>query len=74
MPKPYSTDLRSKIIEAYNNEEGSIRLLAKRFKISKNAISDLIQLFKQTGSVKPRPHGGGNTQAIDKDGQDFLKK
>ncbi|MBW4586415.1 hypothetical protein G7B40_035780 [Aetokthonos hydrillicola Thurmond2011] len=28
--KPYSTDLRQKLIDAYNNGEGSQRQLAKR--------------------------------------------
>jgi len=74
MPKPYSIDLRSKVIEAYKNGEGSIRNLAKRFKVSKNFVSDLIQLFKQTGGVEPRPHGGGNSSSIDEDGQAFIKK
>jgi len=30
MPKPYSIDLREKIVAAYNNGEGSMRKLAKR--------------------------------------------
>jgi len=31
MPKPYSIDLREKIVTAYENQEGSMQKLAERF-------------------------------------------
>ena len=36
--KTYSIDLRQKTIEAYQNQEGSQRQLAKRFKVSLSFI------------------------------------
>ena len=36
--KAYSIDLRQRIIEAYENQEGSQRALAKRFKVSLSFI------------------------------------
>ncbi|KJU85248.1 hypothetical protein MBAV_002553, partial [Candidatus Magnetobacterium bavaricum] len=32
--KTYSADLRAKIVEACTNKEGSLRQIAKRFKVS----------------------------------------
>ena len=32
--KPYSTDLRQKIVDAYKKGEGSLRAIAKRFSVS----------------------------------------
>jgi transposase len=32
--KAYSLDLRQKIVTAYDNQEGSLREIAKRFKVS----------------------------------------
>ena len=32
--KPYSDDLRQKVVDAYQQEEGSQRELAKRFSVS----------------------------------------
>jgi len=46
MPKPYSIDLRKKIVAAYENKEGSMQKLADRFKVSKNFVAD-------NGSNKP---------------------
>ena len=49
--KAYSLDLRKKIIEAYLNQEGSIRKLAVRFKVAKSFIQTLIKRYKEEGSI-----------------------
>ena len=74
MPKPYSIDLREKIVEAYENKEGSMRKLAKRFKVSKNFVEELLKRFKQTGQVAPKPHGGGHPPSVKAKGETFLKE
>ena len=63
--KAYSLDLREKILEAYLHQEGSIRHLAKRFKVSPRFVWGLINRFRSTGSCAPKPHGGGNPPRID---------
>lgn len=62
--KPYSNDLREKIISAYQNGEGSMRSLAKRFSVSLNFVWLLIERFRETGRVDPKPHGGGQKPVI----------
>ncbi|EDN66065.1 ISSoc4, transposase orfA [Beggiatoa sp. PS] len=74
MPRPYSIDLREKIVEAYGNKEGSMRKLAKRFKVSKNFVDQLLQRFKQTGQVAPKPHGGGRSLLVKAIGETFIKE
>ncbi len=39
--RAYSTDLRQKVIDAYENQEGSQRNLAKRFSVSLTFIQKL---------------------------------
>jgi transposase len=58
--KAYSIDLRQKIVEAYNNQEGSQRQLAKRFRVSLSFVQSLLQRYRQVGTVEPKAHGGGN--------------
>ena len=58
--RPYSTDFRLKVVRAYEHGEGSQRDLARIFGVSLSFIQDLLQRYRQTGSVEPRPHGGGN--------------
>jgi len=72
MPKPYSIDLREKIVTAYENQEGSMQKLAKRFKVSKNFVADLLKRFKQTGQIAPKPHGGGRSPSVKTQGESFL--
>ncbi|PIG91150.1 helix-turn-helix domain-containing protein [Gloeocapsopsis sp. IPPAS B-1203] len=57
--KAYSVDLRQKIIEAYNQQEGSQRQLAKRFRVSLSFIENLLKRYRTNGTVEPRAHGGG---------------
>jgi len=71
--KPYSTDLRQKIIDAYKNGEDSLRVIAKRFSVSLNFVWSLWARYKQTGSVEPKPHGGGRAATIDAKGLEVLR-
>jgi transposase len=59
MPAPLSLDLRKRIMSAYQAKEGSQRQLAKRFKVSLSFIRDLRRHYLQTGTIEPKPHGGG---------------
>ena len=59
MPAPYSNDLREKVIEAYENREGQVPTLARRFKVSTDFIRDLIERYIETGDILPKPHNGG---------------
>jgi transposase len=62
--KAYSVDLREKILEAYLHQEGSIRHLANRFKVSARFVWELVNRFRRTGSYTPKAHGGGNPPRI----------
>jgi transposase len=67
MPAPVSIDLRQRIIAAYDAKEGSQRQLAERFKVSLSFIRDLRRHYRETGTVQPKPHGGGATAKLGKE-------
>ena len=57
MPKPYSRDLRERVIEAI--EAGaSRREVAELFGISPSVVVIWAQQWKATGSIAPKPSGG----------------
>jgi len=57
MPKPYSVDLRARVIE--DVETGaSRRETAERYGISPSVVVIWVQRFEQTGSVAAKPSGG----------------
>jgi transposase len=62
---PYSIDLRQRIVDAYRKGEGSVRELARRFVVSPNTVQNYLNLERETGSVAPRPHGGGPAPKLD---------
>jgi transposase len=71
---PSSMDLRRRVAEAVENQEGSLRQLARRFCVSVTFITRLLGLRRQTGSLAPRPHGGGHRPALDEAGQQRLRQ
>ncbi|MBD1861441.1 transposase [Trichocoleus sp. FACHB-46] len=62
-------DLRQRILNAYEAKEGSQRQLAKRFKVSLSFGRDLMRHYRATGTVQPKPHGGGTVAKL---GQEHL--
>jgi transposase len=64
MMKSYSRDLRTKVVDAYENGEGSLRKIAKRFSVSLNFVWLLWDRYRKTGSVEPKPPGGGQIPMI----------
>jgi transposase len=53
----YSIDFRKKIIEAYEQGQGSIRKIAKRFLVSPDTVQRLIKQYRETGDVSPQKCG-----------------
>ena len=53
-----------KVIDAYNQREGSQRQLAKRFRVSLTFIENLLKRYRTDGTVEPRAHGGGQVAKI----------
>src|SRR5262249_17485327 len=62
--RPYSQDLRQRIVDTVQRGEGTIRQIAERFLVSVAFVTRLLQLHRSSGSVEPRPHGGGNPAAL----------
>lgn len=58
MPKPYSVDLRNRVIVAWAAQEVSQRQLADRFKVSLSFVRNLVRRYRETGQVEPKQCGG----------------
>src|SRR4029450_9158822 len=57
MPKPYSVDLRARVIEEVKTG-ASRREAAERYGISPSVVVICLQRFEETGSVAAKPSGG----------------
>ncbi|KOR35410.1 MULTISPECIES: helix-turn-helix domain-containing protein [Planktothricoides] len=52
--KPYSVDLRQKIIDIYAEGNVSQRQLARQFRVALSFIQKLIKQYKETGNIAPK--------------------
>ena len=62
--KPFSQDLRQRIVDTVMRGDGTIHQIAERFLVSVSFVTRLLQRYRGTGSVEPRPHGGGNPAVL----------
>jgi transposase len=69
---PHSIDLRQRIVDAYQNREGSVRELAERFAVAPNTVQNYLTRVRTTGNLAPSPHGGGMPRKIDQAGEQEL--
>ena len=69
MPKPYSIDLRGRVVEEVENG-ASRREAAERYGLSPSVVVIWMQRFEETGSAAAKP-SGGSTSPLEKHA-DFL--
>jgi putative transposase len=72
--KAYSIDLRQKIVDAYNNQEGSYRQLAQRFRVSFSFVKRLLKRYKDTGKIEPKPHAGGQNSKVEPEQLEIVRQ
>jgi transposase len=72
--KPLSQDLRRRVVEAYEWERGSIRALARRFAVSQSSVFRFLDQYRATGTLAPRPHGGGVRPRLDEPALQTLER
>lgn len=71
---PYSQDLRQRALETIQRGDGSVRQIARRFLVSVSFVTRLLRLHRSTGSLQPRPHGGGNPAVLTPDDLERLRE
>jgi len=67
MGRPYSTDLRERVLRACENGEESQAIIARRFEISESAVGSWLRQLHKEGRRAPKPHGRGFRSILDED-------
>lgn len=57
MPVAYSSDLRTRVIEAWNAKEGTQTQLAARFKVSLSYVKRVLRRYRLNGQTEAKPRG-----------------
>jgi transposase len=71
--KAYSTDLRERVVAACDARNGTRDQIAARFSVSVAWVRKLIRQRRETGSIAPKPRGGGRAPAFDADADRRLR-
>lgn len=65
MPVAYSTDLRTRVIDAWTAKEGTQAQLAERFKVSESFVKRVLRRYRISGETEAKPRGATVAPAID---------
>lgn len=63
--KAFPIELRERVLKAVEQCSGTIGAIAKLFSVSEGFIFKLLRQRRETGSVSPKPHGGGSAPMLD---------
>ena len=59
-----SGDLRLRIVRAWQKKKLTTKELAETFGVGEATVTRLKRTYRETKSVNPKPHGGGNPRRI----------
>ena len=72
--KAYSTDLRQRVIAACDARDVTGPQIAVRFSVSESWVRKILRQRRDTGSIEPKPHGGGRAPAFDPQASSRLRE
>ena len=72
--RSYSMDLRERVVAACDRSEATREQVAKRFCVSTAWVYRLLARRRDTGSIAPKPHGGGQPPAFQGESAERLRK
>ena len=70
----YSVDLRQRVVEAYEQGQGSVCETAARFGVSTAFVKKMLRQWRSTGDLSPLPRGGGKPASLTPRQRHLLKR
>src|SRR4028119_2091151 len=52
--RPYSLDLRQRIVDTYAEGNTSQRQMAKRFRVAPSFVQKILKQYRETGNIEPK--------------------
>ena len=62
--RAYSLDLRQKVVAAVERGDSTIEEVASTFGVGQTFVKKMLRQHRETGDLRPRPHGGGQTARL----------
>jgi transposase len=64
VPKPYSEDLRRRVVHAVEQQPMSVEETGATFQVSSSFVEKLLRRWRAEQTVAPRPHAGGRPSPL----------
>jgi transposase len=62
--RAYSLDLRQKVVAAVERGDSTIEEVAASFGVGQTFVKKMLRQHRESGDLRPRPHGGGHTPRL----------
>lgn len=62
--RPTSVDLRKRVVAARRVDGQSMGQIAERFRIPKGTVQNILERYRDAGTVEPKPQNAGRKAAI----------
>jgi transposase len=62
--RPTSIDLRKRVVAARMEDGQSMGQIAKRFKIPKGTVQNILERYRDSGTILPKPQNSGRKPAF----------
>ena len=62
--RPTSNDLRKRVVAARMEDGQSMGQIAERFRIPKGTVQNIIERYRDAGTIAPKPQNAGRKAAI----------
>lgn len=62
--RPTSLDLRKRIVAARTQDGQSMGLIAERFRVPKGTVQNILERYRDSGTLEPRPQNAGRKPAF----------
>jgi len=62
--RPYSLDLRQRVVTAVEDGDSTIAEVAAMFQVGKTFVKKMLRLWRERGNLAPQSHGGGAPAAL----------
>jgi len=73
MPKAHPPELRARVVDAYENGEGTYHEIAERFAVGEASVNRWVSEHRRSGRLDPKPTGGWRgPRLIDTAGEAFI--
>ncbi|HXG66323.1 MAG TPA: IS630 transposase-related protein [Blastocatellia bacterium] len=71
--KPYSNDLRRRIVDAYESGDHSLEGVAELFGVSLASVKNFVRRKRETGSSDALPHAGSQEPSLNQKPSTFVR-